>query len=108
LWGRMVSRMVSCGGLSTVVKPARLRASRTIEWPADSGSLPEHGTLQRLRHFDCDKAAGGVEVVLATLVNDTKVPILGRVRVWNNRIDLMQFQGRLVIGVVYANHKSWG
>lgn len=52
------------------------------------------------------KRLAGLQVILAALVNDSKDPIQGRVRAGNNRVNLVQLQGRLVIGVVYANHKS--
>ena len=70
-----------------------------------SGSSLQHGPLQRLGYLDSHEAAGGVQIVFTALVDDSKIALLGGIRVGNDGVDFMQFQGRLVLGVVDADDK---
>lgn len=54
---------------------------------------------------DYDEAIPGKDVIFTALVDDPEIAILLDVRVRQHPIDLVNFQGRGVLGVVYAYSK---
>jgi hypothetical protein len=70
-----------------------------------SGSLLEHGAFKCFGHFDGDKTVGAKQVIFAALVNDPQVPIALRIRVGDDRVNLVEFQGGIVPRVVNADNE---
>ena len=67
----------------------------------------EHGLFCRLRQASGDEIIGRIQVVLARLVNHTKLLMLGSTVVWNHLVHFSQSQRRSVLLVLNANDELW-
>ncbi len=61
--------------------------------------FPDH-----CRDSDGGESVLRVEIGLSALIDHPNIAVVFSVRVWNGSVDLVQFQGRGVVRIVYADN----
>src|SRR4030095_12769327 len=72
-----------------------------------SGSVPQDCAFKWLRDFNRYETVGRIQIVFATLIDDSKVAISRGIVIWKNTINLVQLEGNRILRIINTECESW-